>query len=321
MPMREIEMVNMAGEGAAEAAAPLRRAPRRMTAKQKRSVYGFVTAALPLVGYLVFNIVPLGIAIATMFVSMDGYDFGSMQWNNFQTFRDAFSDSRFLHSLGVSFLFIVPHLCGLVLILYALWVIVPFLVLLITSVTPETELNASMHFIWWPQTFTLEAYSTVLVNDIYAQFLYEGGLDSVGCGAHRRRKKGGGAVSARSRLFGKKPLAQAVRRLVRRRNGRDRALFQPHGGGRSLCPAAQNKESISKNALTDGAANTPGVCLPPQRIVGFKKTALCRAALVCIVCERRRVPSPQAAITAQQGSGFAKVLRRLVKSTVIKNKK
>lgn len=101
--MREIEMVNMAGEGAAEAAAPLRRAPRRMTAKQKRSVYGFVTAALPLVGYLVFNIVPLGIAIATMFVSMDGYDFGSMQWNNFQTFRDAFSDSRFLHSLGGEF--------------------------------------------------------------------------------------------------------------------------------------------------------------------------------------------------------------------------
>lgn len=103
---------------AEEIGLPPRGKPKKLTANQRRSLYGFATAALPLIGYLVFNIVPLGIAIATMFVSMDGYDFGSMQWNNFETFKIAFTDSRFLRSIGVSFLFIVPHLCGLLISLF-----------------------------------------------------------------------------------------------------------------------------------------------------------------------------------------------------------
>ncbi len=59
---------------------------RKFGANERRSLYGFITAAIPLVGYLVFNIVPLGVAIVTMFVDMDGFDFGSMQWNNFANF-------------------------------------------------------------------------------------------------------------------------------------------------------------------------------------------------------------------------------------------
>lgn len=66
-----------------------------------------------------------------------------------------------------------------VLVLYSLWVIVPFLVILITSLTPETELNATMHFIWWPTRFDARAYEIVLVDDIYAQLLYGDGLSSV----------------------------------------------------------------------------------------------------------------------------------------------
>ncbi len=88
---------------------------RKFGANERRSLYGFITAAIPLVGYLVFNIVPLGVAIVTIFVDMDGFDFGSMQWNNFANFSAAFSDSRFWHSIGVSFIFIVPHLIGLLL--------------------------------------------------------------------------------------------------------------------------------------------------------------------------------------------------------------
>lgn len=66
-----------------------------------------------------------------------------------------------------------------VLIIYTIWVLMPFLVLVITSVTSENELNASLHFIWWPQEFSLEAYSTVLVDDIYAQLLYGDGFSSI----------------------------------------------------------------------------------------------------------------------------------------------
>ena len=32
---------------------------RKFGANERRSLYGFITAAIPLVGYLVFNIVPL----------------------------------------------------------------------------------------------------------------------------------------------------------------------------------------------------------------------------------------------------------------------
>lgn len=84
-----------------------------LTAVQKRSVYGFFTASIPLIGFLLFTAVPLCIALATMFVDMDGYDFTSMTWNSFQNFTAVFSDPRFYHSIGVSFLFIIPHMLGL----------------------------------------------------------------------------------------------------------------------------------------------------------------------------------------------------------------
>ncbi|MCI8435457.1 MAG: sugar ABC transporter permease [Clostridia bacterium] len=87
---------------------------RKLGAHARRSLYGFVTAAIPLVGYLLFNLVPLGIAVVTMFVDMDGYNFGSMQWNNFANFKTVFTDARFLHSLGVSFILTVPHMLGLI---------------------------------------------------------------------------------------------------------------------------------------------------------------------------------------------------------------
>ena len=65
------------------------------------------------------------------------------------------------------------------LILYLLWILFPFLILLLTSVTPQTELDSSMHFIWWPEKFSLEAYKTVLYEDIYAQMLYGDNLSSI----------------------------------------------------------------------------------------------------------------------------------------------
>ena len=38
-----------------------------------------------------------------------------------------------------------------VLVVYAVWVVFPFLVLVVTSLTPEVEMNATMQFIWFPK--------------------------------------------------------------------------------------------------------------------------------------------------------------------------
>lgn len=63
--------------------------------------------------------------------------------------------------------------------LYTLWVIFPFLVILITSFTSQEQLDASMHFIWLPKPFTAEAYKTVLFDDIYAEWLYNDSFSSI----------------------------------------------------------------------------------------------------------------------------------------------
>ena len=66
-----------------------------------------------------------------------------------------------------------------VLVLYALWVIFPFLVIVITSLTPEVEMDATMHFIWFPRNISFDAFRVVLIDDIYAQMLYGDNLSSV----------------------------------------------------------------------------------------------------------------------------------------------
>lgn len=100
--------------GSTERAEGVRKERKKLTAVEKRSIYGFATAAIPLIGFLIFNFIPLCIAITTMFVDMSGYDFGTMQWNNFANFATVFKDTRFWHSVGVSFILTVPHMLGLV---------------------------------------------------------------------------------------------------------------------------------------------------------------------------------------------------------------
>lgn len=112
---------------------------KRMSAVQRRSLYGLLTAAIPLVGFLVFNIVPLAITLATMFVTMDGFDFSTMEWNNFQNFGSVFSDTRFWRSIGVSFTLTVPHMLGLLISL--------FLSALIAQKLPAHKFFKALYFI------------------------------------------------------------------------------------------------------------------------------------------------------------------------------
>lgn len=63
--------------------------------------------------------------------------------------------------------------------LYTVWVVFPFLVILITSLTSQTELDSSMHFIWFPSPVSFEGYRIVLFDDIYAEMLYGDSLSSI----------------------------------------------------------------------------------------------------------------------------------------------
>ncbi|MDE6398388.1 MAG: carbohydrate ABC transporter permease [Clostridiales bacterium] len=49
--------------------------------------------------------------------------------------------------------------------LFLLCVLVPFYVILATSFTSFEEIMSTLDFIWWPDKISLEAYSSVLVND------------------------------------------------------------------------------------------------------------------------------------------------------------
>lgn len=57
-----------------------------------------------------------------------------------------------------------------VLVIYSLWVIIPFLVVLVTSLTPQEEYLLTMKFIWFPKRLDFSAYGTVFVDNIYTPF-------------------------------------------------------------------------------------------------------------------------------------------------------
>lgn len=58
-----------------------------------------------------------------------------------------------------------------VLILYTLFLLFPFLVIIITSFVGTEEYSESRQFIWFPNNFSVESYSTVLLNDPYVEEL------------------------------------------------------------------------------------------------------------------------------------------------------
>lgn len=64
-----------------------------------------------------------------------------------------------------------------ILILYTLFLFVPFYVAIITSLTSKQELNSSLSFIWWPENgLTLEAYKYLFTED---PFIYVTGMPSL----------------------------------------------------------------------------------------------------------------------------------------------
>ena len=79
--------------------------------KKKRvgteGVVGLVFILVPLVGYVIFRGFPLLSSFAALFCDMEGYDISSLTWNNFQNFREIFTDTRFYKSILITLNFVM----------------------------------------------------------------------------------------------------------------------------------------------------------------------------------------------------------------------
>lgn len=84
----------------------------------REGIFALCVAVIPLVGFVLFQLFPIGLVFSTMFTDMVGFNVDTMQWNNFATFKEVFADEKFYHSLGVSFILTLPHFFGLVISLF-----------------------------------------------------------------------------------------------------------------------------------------------------------------------------------------------------------
>ena len=51
--------------------------------------------------------------------------------------------------------------------LYTLWILAPFMIILISSFTPRSEFETAKSFIWWPKEFSLEGYQRLFTNKTF----------------------------------------------------------------------------------------------------------------------------------------------------------
>ncbi|MDE6274245.1 MAG: sugar ABC transporter permease [Clostridiales bacterium] len=84
---------------------------KRMAVSEK--VQGLIFALIPLFGFCLFTLIPAAIAFAAQFVSMDGYNFDTMQWNNFANFKTVYSDPLYWRSFGIDLFFVATQFCSL----------------------------------------------------------------------------------------------------------------------------------------------------------------------------------------------------------------
>ncbi len=54
-----------------------------------------------------------------------------------------------------------------VLLLYAVWILAPFFIILVTSFVPTAEFETADGFIWWPEEFSFEGYQRLFTNKTF----------------------------------------------------------------------------------------------------------------------------------------------------------
>ena len=72
---------------------------RRITSEE---IWGTAFAAIPVLGLLLFSLVPMAISLVSVFFDMRGVSFTSLEWNSFRHFKDLAADGMFWRSIGIS---------------------------------------------------------------------------------------------------------------------------------------------------------------------------------------------------------------------------
>ena len=119
---------------------------KKKKSKAYETASGLAMSSLPVIGFIIFSLIPMIIAVYLAFCSVDGLDLFSAEWNNFANFNYVITDEKFWQSglntliftislpicmvlsLGVSFLltkkikgtkvfrtiFFIPYVCSVV---------------------------------------------------------------------------------------------------------------------------------------------------------------------------------------------------------------
>lgn len=142
--------------------------------KWRDNVFGLVTTLLPLISFLFFNATVLVIAFVAQFTSMEYYDISTMTWNNFETFKRIFSDSRFFHSLGISAWLLCSEFVSLMIALAVSVLLSKNVkgskVLQVLYFIPYICSSAAVSLIW----MRMFGYQSGIVNSVLVQMFGEG---------------------------------------------------------------------------------------------------------------------------------------------------
>lgn len=84
---------------------------------KSENILGLLFACLPLIGFCLFTLTPALIAFSAQFTVMDGFDFATMEWNNFASFGAVLSDPLFWQSFGTDLFFVASQFTSLLIAL------------------------------------------------------------------------------------------------------------------------------------------------------------------------------------------------------------
>ena len=76
--------------------------PRKKHVWTKETVFALIVVLIPLIGYVVFNGLPVVLSFSLLFSEIEGFDISTIKWNNFANFQTVFSDERFWKSIWIT---------------------------------------------------------------------------------------------------------------------------------------------------------------------------------------------------------------------------
>ena len=76
--------------------------PRKKHVWTKETVFALIVVLIPLIGYVVFNGLPVALSFSLLFSEIEGFDLSTIKWNNFANFQTVFSDERFWKSIWIT---------------------------------------------------------------------------------------------------------------------------------------------------------------------------------------------------------------------------